>query len=798
MRPIIWHTSSLPTMKTKVRPKFQEQQWLSADRPIAGRADDKLGRSGFADAIASAIRGWHGRDSLVIALYGSWGTGKSSIKNMIVETVGGMADPSLVTEFNPWQFANREQMTAAFFDQIGIGLARETGGSRKDRDVLLWRWQRYATYLAASRNLVELLRKMLLWIFAIAGASLLGAAALNEANLLIIPALVCLALGASLGLFADAAETVLTYLRLGSDRGRKSIDEFKKELAQAFQQLPHPVLIVMDDVDCLTPLEMQEVFQLIKANADFPNFVYLLLFERAVVEDNICKVLGVPGHDYIEKIVQVGFDLPAIEQPRLNRVLFDGLNRLLAEQSVVQHFNQQRWGNLFVTGLQPYFHNLRQVNRFLSNLATHIALFQAKEVLEVNVVDLIGLEVLRVFEPEVYRALASSKDPLTRTRVWDTAAREERARSILLGVVDMAPPERRERVREIIRQLFPPAEWAFGGARYGAEREEGWYQEFRVCAGDLFDRYFHFAIPESDLSQETIEGLLAAAGDRTRLRAELRSLNAQGLLAVAMERLEEYKDKGLDPIKPFVTALFDIGDELPEKKGGLFEITPAMGAMRLLDLLLQRQKDPAQSLETLRSAIEQSEGLSLPVWYIAAQEQKGPETTISPKDLAELKQICVTKIRFAAAAGRLAAKPGLRMILYWWKDWSAPPEAKDFCRELLRTRQGAATLVKAFLQRYTSQGLGKHGARERWYVKLSEIEQFVPCELIEQTLRDVPLETLPMLEQRAVQAFQQAVDRRQHGRADLAPTLTFRPGDIGNSVSASTVWNFLGPRSVEA
>jgi hypothetical protein len=465
---------------------------------------------------------------------------------------------------------------------------------------------------------------------------------------------------------------------------------------------------------------------------------------------------------------------------------------------VVQHFNQQRWANLFVTGLQPYFRNLRQVNRFLANLATHIALFQGKEVLEVNVVDLIGLEVLRVFEPEVYRALASSKDALTRTRVWDGVDREERARSILLSIVDLVPPERRERVGELIRQLFPPAEWAFGGARYGAEHEEEWYQEFRVCAGDLFDRYFHFAIPERDLSRETIEGLLAAAGDRIRLRAELRNLNAQGLLAVALERLEESKDRSLDSARPFVTALFDIGDELPEKNGGLFEITPAMGAMRLIDVLLQRQKDPMQPLEILRSAIEQSEGLSLPVWYVAAQEQKGRDATVSRKDLAELKQICVTKMRFAAATGRLAAKPGFRMILSWWKDWGAGPEAMDFCNELVRTRQGTIAFVKAFLQRYTSQGLGKHGARERWYVRLSEIEQFVPCERIEQTFGGMSVEALPTLEQRAVQAFQQAMERRRQGKADLAPTLAFRPGDIGNIASESAAWNLLSPKGAEA
>ncbi len=65
--------------------------------------------------------------------------------------------------------------------------------------------------------------------------------------------------------------------------------------------------MVIDDIDRLIPSEVQELFQLIKVNADFPNVVYLVLFDRSVVEKNIEKVVAVSGRDYLEKIVQVGF-----------------------------------------------------------------------------------------------------------------------------------------------------------------------------------------------------------------------------------------------------------------------------------------------------------------------------------------------------------------------------------------------------------------------------------------------------------------------------------------------------------
>jgi len=64
--------------------KRQPNQF-SADRPIRSKSDDLLGRSAFAESLAEVVEGWTGNDSLVIALYGPWGIGKSSIKNMVME-----------------------------------------------------------------------------------------------------------------------------------------------------------------------------------------------------------------------------------------------------------------------------------------------------------------------------------------------------------------------------------------------------------------------------------------------------------------------------------------------------------------------------------------------------------------------------------------------------------------------------------------------------------------------------------------------------------------------------------------
>src|SRR5262249_53359783 len=132
------------------------------------------------ETIAAAINGWRGGDSLVIALYGPWGSGKSSIKNMIVEALNGHGQPrALVAEFNPWQFANRDQLTEAFFDQIGIALGRGTLASQKRRRELLLRWRRYAAYLQRSGRLILSTRGLMPWVLLVGGLGSIGVAVIG-------------------------------------------------------------------------------------------------------------------------------------------------------------------------------------------------------------------------------------------------------------------------------------------------------------------------------------------------------------------------------------------------------------------------------------------------------------------------------------------------------------------------------------------------------------------------------------------------------------------------------------------
>jgi predicted KAP-like P-loop ATPase len=128
------------TMETKSSNTDTSKHRFSADRPIGTRAEDLLGRAGFADSLASAIKGWKGNESLVIALYDQWGSGKSSVKNMVLQSLRSVeANSPLIVEFNPWQWSRQNQLAEAFFQEIGLILGRSDGSEDGKRRAAKWR-----------------------------------------------------------------------------------------------------------------------------------------------------------------------------------------------------------------------------------------------------------------------------------------------------------------------------------------------------------------------------------------------------------------------------------------------------------------------------------------------------------------------------------------------------------------------------------------------------------------------------------------------------------------------------------
>jgi hypothetical protein len=286
------------------------------------------------------------------------------------------------------------------------------------------------------------------------------------------------------------------------------LPKIKRELQDALRSLHKRVLVVVDDVDRLTAEEVKLLFQLIKANSDFPNLIFLVLFERRIVEDCLEKTIRAgSGKDYLEKVVHVGFDLPQIPRLLLDGFVREQLEVLLKRFGIENSFDWRRWLDDYVNALRPYFINLRDVYRFFGTLEFHMGVFAGPK-FEVNPVDLFSLEVLRVFEPRAYHLIAESKTILfgdarkfsfSNFKMTD----EERAAAARTKILAKVAETDKERVGEVLECLFPNSQ---------ANSQFEWQRELRICHCDFFDRYFQLCIPEGDLAQAELEEVVALQG----------------------------------------------------------------------------------------------------------------------------------------------------------------------------------------------------------------------------------------------------------------------------------------------
>jgi predicted KAP-like P-loop ATPase len=746
-------------------------EWLSADKPIERRQDDVLGRRGFSEALADAIHRWSGQESVVLALYGAWGNGKSSIKNMVIDCLNSDWPQVLIVDFNPWQLANRPTLSEAFFDELGVALGKGDLGSNRLRRSVLARYRRWAHRLQGTKELVGAIRGLGIVLVFLGVAALGAALTRSEVISAILGSLLLLA--GLLALVSKFVNAVIKFLEAGTEVGTKSISEIKAEIAKDLKRLRAPILVVLDDLDRLTPHEMLEAFQLIKANGDFPNLTYLVLCERAVVENNITKALSVPGRDYLEKIVQVAFDAPMIDVARVHLMLLKSLDSLMSAEAVAARFSEKRWGNMFLSSLHPYFETLRDVKRFISTLAFQISSFSVDGAFEVNPIDLIGLEVIRLFEPEVYKALQSSKEMLTSSSKPEKP-RAEIVERALASIIDMGSEGRRDELRKLIGQLFPTVQWALGGPQYVQDYEGGsWYRDLRVCSSKVFDRYFRLALSDKELSQGSIGKLLRARGQRDVLRSELETLNSRGLLATAVEELGVH----LDTIEPgqvdaFITAILDVADLLSDENRGIAEVPVHWRVGFLVKKAVEKLSDNGARLEVLSNAVANTNGLFMAVDLVAlvgTPADGDNKRILAEAGLATLRGAAVRKIEEAASSGALAKHPKVAVLLSLWRQWGKNEDVARYIEALTETKTGTLQLLKSLVQRSLRQGINDYIGTERHYIRRNDVESLMPMDTLDARVQKFSPDTLSDEDQRAVTAFQKAMERRSAGKSDDDP-----------------------------
>ncbi len=155
-------------------------------------------------------------------------------------------------------------------------------------------------------------------------------------------------------------------------------------------------------------MEIKQIFQIIKSMGDYVNTIYLLAFDKEQVIRAVNRIDGEGGENYIEKLVQLPFEVPPITQQDLENILFDRLKDIIT-MVPESTWDREHWADIYYSSLKFFFKNCRDITRYVNTLSFRYP--RIKDV--VNPVDYFALTAIEVFSPAIYSGIRDNKDLFT-------------------------------------------------------------------------------------------------------------------------------------------------------------------------------------------------------------------------------------------------------------------------------------------------------------------------------------------------------------------------------------------------
>jgi hypothetical protein len=352
-----------------------------------GHRDDGLGFEVYAHVLAEGAL--HANGPLTVGIFGEWGSGKTSLMRLIATQIA--RDPKVVTVwFNAWKYEQEQHPMVALVGTIIRELERyESGGGR---------------VAAAARVLVNALRAV--------------AYGFSVKSTIKVPGVADLEVALAGKDVVDRANE----LREDALLARSLFHEAFEALDSVVFADDMQIVVFIDDLDRCFPDQAVKLLESIKLVLSQRGFVFVIGVAREVIEGYLQHrfateygIAGYKGHLYLDKMVQVGFNIPPSEGRMRNFsevILHDQPQELKAPLSDILPIMGKALGG-----------NPRSVIRFFNNLLVDLAInseiASRSEGTSIPIQFFALSRCLQQRWPEVFAELISSDGLAHEVATWD-------------------------------------------------------------------------------------------------------------------------------------------------------------------------------------------------------------------------------------------------------------------------------------------------------------------------------------------------------------------------------------------
>lgn len=687
---------------------------VSTDEPISSAEQDLLERNRLAEVLAAVATANSRGHGLVMGISGAWGSGKTSLLNLLAAEVEG-AGSGYVVRFDPWLFSSSEELVLRFLREVSAQLH----GERRLRSLAITIGE-YAQILAP-----------------------IGAMAAGP-------------------WVAQATASIGSILKRWKSRRVPVSAEAQRDIIRGeLAKLDKRLVVLIDDLDRLQPGEVRDVVRLVKLVGEFPNTTYVLAYDEARVAYALGDGDEATGRRFLEKIVQISYEVPETAPETRSRLLTEAIRGAVGDLSRYK-FDQQAYTDLFGGGITTLFGTVRDIRRYTNALPGVLALVGD----EIELADVLAIEALRSRVPATFALIRTHKDALTATRTEGLPvlpADDARIAAQVRELVEAAE-EYKEEVTAVVKRLFPTTARDFGGAGYSSEWLAAWRKNRRLAHPEVLAIYFAKTLPTGVLSALLVDEVFGKLEDRDALSRVLDGLDG-AQFETLLERLEHYEaDFPHEHPEIPIAVLSTYRDRLRGQKRHPLDPGADHKVGRVV-LRLLRKLEPDQAVRVTRAALEEMTGLTERgelVRMVGYSEDAG-HGLVSEDEALALEEELFEEI-LASAPRRLAAERDLAPLL-WWVRGARPEDTDASVRRLVMDDGFMLALLRSSLVETVSQTIGDHAVRRSLRLNWEGLLELVTPGLLIQRLRELAANAdRGSLDSRTLEALDQGI-RHIEGRA---------------------------------
>lgn len=642
----------------------------SSDAPLEDPAYDQFNRYTFSQRIATVISERKDPSSIVIGIDGAWGEGKTSVLNF-VEGELKSKEHIICLKFNPWRFDSEEKMLVNFF----YDLASAVDG----------------TIETGKEKVGEFIRDHIKpW------ASLFGQGGVTDGVLAFFPS--------------------------------ANIEELKNRIENILKEEKKRIVILVDDIDRLDKEEIHAVFRLVKLTADFKYTAYIVAFDKELVSLALQDRYGSSnlgtGDSFLEKIIQVPLQLPAIDPEDLRRFCLNEIQQILNSYEIMLSNEEvSEFASNFTKGIEAHIKTPRQAKLYSNILMFSLPILKG----EVNVVDLMLVEGIRVFLPNIYSLIKNNQTIFLNDNTTQFGRADEklkkRSKEFIDEELEEFKIEEQEQIIDLLCFLFPKLEGLFSNVSYGNEWEQIWSDRQRICSPQYFQRYFSYAITKNDISDIVMNELLEyselySVEDTVFYIKEMLTRNNAHILVSKLRRLS--KKFTSQQAKVLSVSIAKTGNVFPNPIQLLRPMNAFGQAAMFTGDCVEKIKDRREKVKLAKEILLQAESLSFATkcfrWFPRDTKERPNSQGFNEGEIIELGRTVAKIISGELKNSKIQLDnfDNFPFILYLWTEHGDHDEVEEVIKNNIDHDK---MFVFQLLDVYTPTSFGETGAKKSSFDK---------------------------------------------------------------------------------